>query len=202
MYHSPADYISTHRQDMENAASALPLLSYLAHTNASLGVHGNLIFNSISNAEIDYYADIAGEFPIANTTINTTATIFHVTCGLIPDAKQNGTSNGLTWNVNTPIQNGTIAGGNTNPPFKLLGEPYHLDCHFGRSHLYLLPAPYAIRMLPLNYGDYYSSVRFRTFFSHIIIQHVSRLLPFCCMHLSTSLIIKATMARLSHLILL
>ncbi|KAJ4474251.1 hypothetical protein J3R30DRAFT_3295500 [Lentinula aciculospora] len=123
------------QEDMESAASALPLMSYLAHTNASLGIYGNLIFDSVTCAFSvlsPFVTTIPGYFPIYNRTILTNATIFHVTCGLMPTAEQNGTSNGLSWNVNTPIQNGSLSGDLVNPPFKLL-------------------APYAIRLLPLNY---------------------------------------------------
>ncbi|KAF9029204.1 hypothetical protein BDP27DRAFT_1456160 [Rhodocollybia butyracea] len=108
-------------------------MSFLEHTNASLGIYGNIVFDSVTDAEI------LGEAGASSFE-------FHV---------QNGTSNGLTWNVNTPIQNETISGNSQNPPFRLLAPgivrllPITYDVLFG----YLIPMPSILLYASANITD-------------------------------------------------
>ncbi|KAF8494025.1 hypothetical protein JB92DRAFT_1155889 [Gautieria morchelliformis] len=84
-------------QCLDDAAYVLPMLNLLQHTNPTIGLNGNVIFDVVGLAE----DDVTGDFRPLSEDIRVNATAFHVTCGLLPQARQNGTSNGTVWCIST-----------------------------------------------------------------------------------------------------
>jgi hypothetical protein len=77
----------------------LPMLDLLANTNTTIGLHENIIFDAVGEARDSSTKDVR---PIS-TEVQVNATAFHVTCGLLPQAHQNGTANTTVWNIITPL---------------------------------------------------------------------------------------------------
>ncbi|EIM87067.1 uncharacterized protein STEHIDRAFT_167931 [Stereum hirsutum FP-91666 SS1] len=112
--------------DLEDASAVLPMLKTLSHTNTTIGLQGNVIFASVTDARA---AHIDGPLPIFQE-FEVNATVFHVNCSLLPGATQNGTGSFNEWNITTPVPDGS-----TSPtvPMRLL-------------------YPYGIRFLPVAAG--------------------------------------------------
>jgi hypothetical protein len=70
--------------------------------------------------------DATSEFRPLSQDITVDATAFHVTCGLLPQARQNGTSNGTVWNISTPLR--TSNRGVDPAPMRLLSEAHGAVC--------------------------------------------------------------------------
>ncbi|KAF8496310.1 hypothetical protein JB92DRAFT_2817902 [Gautieria morchelliformis] len=88
-------------QNLDDASYVLPMLNLLQHTNTTIGLNGNVIFDVVGPAQ----DDVTGDFRPLSEDIGVNATAFHVTCGLLPQARQNGTSNGTVWSISTPLRN-------------------------------------------------------------------------------------------------
>ena len=110
---------------LEDAASFLPMMGTLANTNTTIGLHGNVVFNSIGYSSESVWPyrhlPILSDFDIP-------AKIFHVECGLVDDGlvRQNGTGTDRVWNITSDIM-GQNPGDSllfvaTNAPIKWLGE--------------------------------------------------------------------------------
>lgn len=130
--------------DLEDASSVLPLLKTLSHTNSTIGLQGNVIFDSVTDARAPHFD---GPLPIFQE-FEVGATVFHVDCSLLPDASQSGHGSFNEWNITTPVPDGNI----TTPTV-----PMRLLCGFLSSEIILSPSihlcsladPYGIRFLPV-----------------------------------------------------
>ena len=97
----------------------------LSNTNTTIGLLGNMIFNSINTASETGWPRRA--LPIYSD-FQVPATTFHVDCGLVDNGlvRQNGTGTGRIWNITSDIegQNPTDPAlyRETNAPIKWLGE--------------------------------------------------------------------------------
>jgi hypothetical protein len=86
--------------DFDSPAYVLPMLNLLAGTNSTIGLHENIIFDVVGQAQEYATQEVR---PISEE-IRVKATAFHVTCGLLPQARQNGTqANTTVWNIVTPV---------------------------------------------------------------------------------------------------
>lgn len=150
---------------LEMPVHFLSILKSLDDPQVAQGLHGNMIYDTIPGNGWVGEDNTKSQLPLRNSVL-VNATLFHVTCGLFPNWKQSGESDGKTWNINTPIQNGTVAGGQANnPPMRLLCEPFQkrrwVSCSYRRD----LADPGAIRILPTIYDHGGFDPPVRSFFT-------------------------------------
>jgi hypothetical protein len=77
------------------------MLDFLANMNTTIGLYENIIFDAVGEAEdsATYH-----KRPIS-AEVEVDATAFNVNCGLLPQARQNGTqANTTVWNIITSLE--------------------------------------------------------------------------------------------------
>lgn len=122
------------------------MLKTLSHTNTTIGLQGNVIFASVTDARA---AHVDGPLPIFQE-FEVNATVFHVNCSLLPGATQNGTGSFNEWHITTPVPDGST----TSPtvPMRLLCAFRFLRMLLSSTHLCCSTDPYGIRFLPVAAG--------------------------------------------------
>jgi hypothetical protein len=101
------------------------MIGTLSNTNTTIGLQGNILFNSMSRTE-------ESDWPFRSLPVlvdfEVPATIFHVECGLVDNGlvRQNGTGTDTTWNITSDIMgqnpDDPALFGNINAPIRWLGE--------------------------------------------------------------------------------
>jgi hypothetical protein len=76
------------------------MLKFLQSIGTTIGLNGNVIYDVVGEAR----DNVTGAVRPLSQNITVSATAFHVTCGLLPQARQNGTSNGTVWSISTPLR--------------------------------------------------------------------------------------------------
>jgi hypothetical protein len=91
-----------------NGIPVLPTLGLMQKANATLGLHGNILFDVPRSIYQAYYdRPLAQKFQIRN------ATAFNVTCGNLAGVEQVGKGNATSWFLKTPVRN--VTDGNYRP---------------------------------------------------------------------------------------
>ncbi|KAJ7799849.1 hypothetical protein B0H13DRAFT_1745861 [Mycena leptocephala] len=129
LYRSRPDYYGAEigPTGLSEAISVLPTLPLLQNVNATAGLYGNILFDTIKET---YQAYGNGDLrPLAQGFQVPNATVFNVTCGNLAGVEQVGAGNTTSWFLETPVRNVTDKNYN---PLRLFN-------------------PYGIRFIPQEY---------------------------------------------------
>ncbi|KAJ6480360.1 hypothetical protein C8R45DRAFT_1100942 [Mycena sanguinolenta] len=128
---------------LSDAISVLPTLPLLQNVNATAGLYGNILFDTVERA---YQANgYQGLRPLAQGFQVPNATVFNVTCGNLAGVEQVGAGNTTSWFLKTPLRN--VTDSNYNPlrlfnPYgiRFIPQEYNVDDSIFASQTLLLVA--------------------------------------------------------------